>query len=99
MSVLDVTVLLHSVAGPAQQPPGRQQTLHADRATCMDAGRADAHLCAQPKPEAICKTGRRIVEDTGTVHAAQEILCLGLIACISEKKKSSLVQFCNLSTS
>ena len=84
VSVLNVTILLDSVASAPQQPPGCEQTLHANWASGMDAGRADAHLCAQPKPEAICKPGGCIVKDTGTVHASQEILCFGLVACISE---------------
>lgn len=61
-----------------EYPFGGQQTLDADWAACMDPGRGYAHLGAQAEPEAVRETRARIVEHTGAVHAAKEMLCRGI---------------------
>lgn len=44
--VLDALVVVDDVARAAGNPLGREQALHAHRASRMDAASADAHLCA-----------------------------------------------------
>lgn len=88
MCVLDLTVLLDSLPRAPEKPASGEQTLHTHWAPSMDAGCADAHFSAQPKPEAVCKAGGGVVEDTGTVHPLQEVLCLGLVACAGLGKES-----------
>jgi len=57
-----------------EDPLGGQQPLHAHRAAGVDAGGGDAHLGAKAEPEAVREPRAGVVEHTGAVHAAQELL-------------------------
>lgn len=59
-------------------PFGGQQSLYADRAACVYPCRRDAHLGTKAKAEAVSETRARVVEHTGAVHAAQEVLSGGI---------------------
>lgn len=69
-----------------EYPFGGQQTLDTDGAACMDPCRGDAHLGAKAKAEAVSETRARIVEHTGAVHAAQEVLSAGI--CTKPNRKA-----------
>lgn len=66
-------------------PFGGQQSLYADRAACVYPCRRDAHLGTKAKAEAVSETRARVVEHTGAVHAAQEVLSGGI--CMEWKTK------------
>lgn len=61
-----------------EYPLGGQQSLNAHGAAGVDPGRGDAHLGAKAEAEAVRKTRAGVVENTGAVHAAQELLGGGI---------------------
>lgn len=80
-----------SVVGAVQHPLGGQQTLDADRAAGVNARRRDAHLGAQTEAEAVRKARRCIVEHTGAVHLALEVL--GRLVWIGKLMKTGEIDY------
>ena len=66
--------VLHCVSVSTKQPLGGQKSLNAHRSTSVDAPGADPNLCSETESISVGKPRTGIVEDAGTVHAAEELL-------------------------